>query len=177
VVAKLTALTPFLLAIDVAMLAVLRWLERLPAVSAGTGVTLGVTLALDAIAALALGLLASAAVTSPVQASLAQPMLCFPAVLFSGAILPVPVMTPLGRGISAAMPDRWAFEAIGRDLGMRELFAHGDSELGPALLGEYGSTWSIDLMIAWSVLAAFAAVFTVAAWLVLARRSGAARAG
>lgn len=173
VAAKLAALTPFLLAIDVAMLVVLRWLDRLPAVGASTAVALGVTLALDAVAALALGLLASAAVTSPVQASLALPMLCFPAVLFSGAILPVPVMAPLGRAISAAMPDRWAFEAIGRDLGLRDLFAHGDSELGPALLDEYGSTWTLDHLTAWSVLAAFAVVFAVAAWVVLERRSGA----
>ena len=38
----------------------------------------------------------SAAVKDPSQATLALPMLCFPAVLFSGAILPVHVMADAG---------------------------------------------------------------------------------
>jgi hypothetical protein len=94
--AKLTALTPVLIVIDLAMLAVLRWFDRLPALDGATTTRLAVTLALDAVAALALGLLASASVSTPAQASLALPMLCFPAVLFSGAVLPVPVMAGAG---------------------------------------------------------------------------------
>ncbi len=43
-----------------------------------------------------------------------------------------------GRGISAAMSDRWAFEAIGHDLGVRRIFADGGSALGPPLLEQYG---------------------------------------
>jgi ABC-type multidrug transport system ATPase subunit len=113
---KVTVLLPFLLVVVVAMLAVLRALDRLPTASTTTYVSLGVTLALDAAAALTLGLLTSAAVGNPSQATLALPMLCFPAVLFSGAILPVQVMAGVGAAISVAMPDRWAFEAIGHDL-------------------------------------------------------------
>ncbi len=44
---------------------------------------------LEATSALALGLLASAAVSNAAQAALALPMLCFPQVLFGGAIVPV----------------------------------------------------------------------------------------
>ena len=170
IAAKLAALTPVLVAIDVAMLGILRWLDRLPALSLSASTTLAVTLVLDAIAALALGLLASAAVTNPAQASLALPMLCFPAVLFSGAILPVPVMAPAGRWISAAMPDRWAFEAIGRDLGLRELLADADGELGSALLVEFGDTWTLSHAAAWVTLVGFAAGFAALAWWVLERR-------
>ncbi|MBW3619984.1 MAG: ATP-binding cassette domain-containing protein, partial [Actinobacteria bacterium] len=88
---KVAVLVPFLVAINVLMLIVLRALDRLPAADATTYLSLGVTLTLDATAALAIGLLASAAVRNPAQATLALPMLCFPAVLFSGAILPVHV--------------------------------------------------------------------------------------
>ncbi len=170
VLAKLAALTPILIAIDVTMLAVLVGLDRLPAADAATYATVAVTLALDALAALALGLLASALVRNAAQASLALPMLCFPAVLFSGAVLPVPVMAPLGRAISAAMPDRWAFEAIGADLGLRELLAGDPAGPGPALLTTYGDTWTGSTPSTWLVLALFAAGLAGAAWLALAHR-------
>ncbi len=100
-------------------------LDRLPAANESTYASLAVTLAVEAAAALALGLLASAAVSSPSQATLTLPMLCFPAVLFSGAIIPVPVMAWIGRAMSVGVPDRWAFEAIGVDLGVRNLFENG----------------------------------------------------
>ena len=170
IAAKLAALTPVLVLIDVAMLGVLRWLDRLPALSASATATLTITLVLDSIAALSLGLLASAAVSNPAQASLALPMLCFPAVLFSGAILPVPVMAAAGRAISAAMSDRWAFEAIGRDLGLRELLAGSDGQLGTALLGEFGDTWTIGHLSAWLTLAGFALGLALVAWAVLEAR-------
>ncbi len=170
VLAKLAALTPILLAIDVAMLGVLVVLDRLPSAGLGTYAVVAVTLGLDAVAALALGLLASALVRSPAQASLALPMLCFPAVLFSGAVLPVPVMAPVGRAISAVMPDRWAFEAIGADLGLRALLAGDHEGAGPALLTTFGSTWTIDTTEVWLILAVFIAVLTMATWVALAIR-------
>ena len=71
-----------------------------------------------AITALALGLLASAAVTDPAQATLALPMLCFPAVLFAGAVLPVSDMAAAGRAISVFVPARWGYEAVLHDLGI-----------------------------------------------------------
>ena len=177
ILAKFSALTPLLVAINVAMLVVLRRLDRLPAIPAEAFSRLTVTMALGAAAALALGLLASAAVRSPAQASLALPMLCFPAVLFSGAVLPVPVMATLGQWISAAMPDRWVFELIGKDLGLRPLFAGDPSPLGRSLLAEYGNTWDRVHGEVWALLIGFTIVLGVAAWVVLARRMGGTMAG
>jgi ABC-type multidrug transport system ATPase subunit len=166
---KVTVLLPFLLLVDVLMLAVLRALDRLPAASLTTYLTLGVTLALDAAAALALGLLTSASVGNPSQATLALPMLCFPAVLFSGAILPVHVMAGVGAAISTVMPDRWAFEAIGHDLGVRNLLLRGGSPLGAPLVRSYGSAGTAATSVYWLYLVAFIAVFLAGAWLALRR--------
>jgi ABC-type transport system involved in multi-copper enzyme maturation permease subunit len=168
---KIAVLLPFLLLVDVLMLAVLRGLDRLPSASSKTYVTLGVTLALDAAAALTLGLLTSAAVSNPAQATLALPMLCFPAVLFSGAILPVHVMAGIGAAISILMSDRWAFEALEHDLGVRHLLASGGSPLGPPLLRSYGNAGTASTGTYWLYLAVFTAVFFAGAWAVLLYRS------
>jgi len=165
--AKVSVLLPFLLVVVALMLGVLRAVDRLPAASFSTYASLGVALALDAAAALTLGLLVSAAVGNPSQATLALPMLCFPAVLFSGAILPVHVMAGVGAAISAVIPVRWAFEAIGHDLGVRDLLAHGGSPLGPPLLRAYGGACLHSHVTYWLYLAAFVAVFFAGAWLTL----------
>jgi ABC-type multidrug transport system ATPase subunit len=114
--AKVAVLGPMLLAVNVALVATLHLTDRLPSLSVGDHVALQLTMALNAGAALCLGLAASAAVTTTAQAALALPMLCFPAVLFAGAMVPVPVMATAGQTIAAAMPNRWAFEAIARHL-------------------------------------------------------------
>jgi ABC-type multidrug transport system ATPase subunit len=168
---KVAVLLPFLVVVDLLMLGVLRLLDRLPALDWPTFGSLAVTLLLDAVAALALGLLTSAAVTNPSQATLALPLLCFPAVLFSGAILPLAAMAPAGRAISAVMPDRWAFEAIGHDLGVRHLFADGGSTLGPPLLEQYGNAGTHSTGFYWLVLAGFTVVLLTAAQFALMRRS------
>src|SRR5204863_10041912 len=62
VASKVTVLVPFLLLVVVAMLAVLRMLDRLPARSLSTYASIGFGLLLCAVAALGLGLLTSAAV-------------------------------------------------------------------------------------------------------------------
>ena len=167
---KVTVLLPFLLFVIVLMLAVLVALDRLPTMSTGTYVAVGATLALDAAAALTLGLFASAGVGNAAQATLALPMLCFPAVLFSGAILPVNVMAAAGAAISVVVPVRWAFEALGHDLGVRELLAHGGSPLGPPLLEAYGDAGTETTATYWLYLAAFVLVFFAGAWLTLAYR-------
>ena len=94
---KVTILGPFLLLVVAAMLAVLRLFDRLPDRPLATYASIGTGLLLCAIAALGLGLLTSAIVSTAAQATLALPMLCFPAVLFSGAILPVHLMASGGR--------------------------------------------------------------------------------
>lgn len=170
VLSKVAVLLPFLLLVDVLMLGVLRALDRLPPASLETYGEVGVTLALDAAAALTLGLLASAAVANPSQATLALPMLCFPAVLFSGAILPVNLMAPVGKAISVVMHDRWAFEAIGNSLDVRELFANGGSALGPPLLRSYGDAGTQPLAAYWAYLATFTVLFGLACWAVLVRK-------
>lgn len=166
---KVAVLLPFLVLVDASMLVVLRALDRLPDVGLTTYVSVSVTLTLGALAALTLGLLASAAVKDPSQATLALPMLCFPAVLFSGAILPVHVMADAGRWFSVAVPVRWAFEAVGRDLEVRRLLTEGASPLGPPLVESYGSAGLEPIGTYWLYLAAFSILFFAAAWAVLAR--------
>ena len=92
VASKLTTVLPVLAAADALLLAVLRALDRLPAAGWDTYASLFLTSVLASAAALALGLLTSAAVTDPGQATLMLPLLCFPQVLFSGAFVPVPRM-------------------------------------------------------------------------------------
>jgi hypothetical protein len=96
-------------------------------------------------------------------------MLCFPAVLFSGAILPVNLMAGAGAAFSSVIPSRWAFEAIGHDLGARRILAQGGSTLGPPLLTSYGDAGTQSTGTYWLILAAFAVLFLVATWGVLLR--------
>jgi ABC-type multidrug transport system ATPase subunit len=171
VLAKATVLLPLLAVVDLLTLAVLRALDRLPAAGAATYGELFVTLLLSSAAALALGLLTSAAVADPAQAAIALPMLCFPQVLFVGAILPVPVMAVAGRVLSYPMSNRWAFEGLGHSLDVATLWALGGSPLGPPLLASYGDTFSRSVLADWAILGGFAVVFLAAAGLVLGRRA------
>jgi ABC-type multidrug transport system ATPase subunit len=162
VTSKLVVLLPLLVAVDISLFAVLRLLDRLPAADAGTWGQLGGVFLLDATAGLALGLLASALVTSPAQATLALPMLCFPQVLFSGAMVPVATMTGAGDAISRAMSDRWGFEAVARLL---ELDASdpGVRAWSGAITGGIGA--HVTILVAMTVGA------TVATMAVLSRRT------
>jgi len=167
VASKVTILVPFLLVVVVATLGVLRLLNRLPSRPLSTYASIGVGLLLCAVAALGLGLLTSASVRNVAQATLALPMLCFPAVLFSGAIVPVNLMARVGAGLSVVIPSRWAFEAIGHDLGARRILAQGGSPLGAPLLASYGHAGTQSTGTYWLILGAFAVVFLVATWGVL----------
>jgi ABC-type multidrug transport system ATPase subunit len=169
VASKVTVLVPFLLLVVVAMLAVLRLLDRLPSRPLSTYASMGFGLLLCAVAALGLGLLTSAMVGNVAQATLALPMLCFPAVLFSGAILPVHLMARAGAALSVMIPSRWAFEVIGHDLGARRILAQGGSPLGPPLLTSYGGAGAQSTATYWLVLAAFAVGLLLATWRVVAR--------
>jgi ABC-type multidrug transport system ATPase subunit len=169
VASKVTLLVPFLLVVVVSMLAVLRLLNRLPSRPLSTYASIGTDLLLCAVAALSLGLLTSASVGTVAQATLALPMLCFPAVLFAGAILPVNLMAKAGAAISFTMPSRWAFEAVGHDLGARGILAHGGSALGPPLLASFGDAGTASTGVYWTVLAGFAVLFLLATWGVLVR--------
>ena len=169
VASKVTVLVPFLLLVIVSMLGVLRLLDRLPSRPLATYASMTVSLLLCSIVALGLGLLTSAAVGNVAQATLALPMLCFPAVLFSGAILPVHLMAGPGAALSTVIPSRWAFDAIGHDLGARHILAEGGSRLGRPLLASYGDAGPLSTGTYWVILGAFAVVLLVATWGVMVR--------
>jgi hypothetical protein len=109
-------LLPVLAIVSTALLAILRATDRLPAVGARTFAGMLLTLVLVSAAGLALGLAASAAVGDAGQATLALPMLCFPQVLFAGAVVPLGQMAPAGQLMSVPLATRWAFESLGRTL-------------------------------------------------------------
>jgi len=169
VLSKVAVLLPLLAFVDLLFLVVLRLLGRLP--SAGDYGSMFVTLLLSSAAALGLGLLVSAAVSEPSQATIALPMVCFPQVLFVGAILPVPVMAVVGKWISYAMTNRWTFEALGHSLGVDGLWANGQSALGPPLLASYGTTFSHPAQLDWLILAGFTVAFLAATSLVILRKT------
>ncbi|SEE97811.1 ATP-binding cassette domain-containing protein [Streptomyces sp. Ag109_O5-10] len=177
VASKLTTTLPVLAVADALLLAVLRALDRLPAAGWDTYGSLFASSVLASAAALALGLLASAAVSEPGQATLMLPLLCFPQVLFSGAFVPVPRMTVAGKAISWAMTNRWAFEALGSGVGLESLWRAGGSPLGPPLLTSYGDSFGHPASRGWVILAGFALVFLAWTWVILVRkcRDGAAR--
>ena len=171
VASKVAVLGPVLVVICILMLGVLRVFDRLPALGLETYAEMSVTVILSAFAALALGLLTSALVSSPEQATIAMPMLCFPQVLFSGAILPVPIMAFIGKAMSVLMSDRWSFESLGHSVGLNAFFANGASPLGPPLLDQYGDSFSRPVVETWLIMTAFTVVFLAATCLVLKRKS------
>ncbi|WP_407561184.1 ATP-binding cassette domain-containing protein [Streptomyces sp. 184] len=177
VASKLTTMLPVLTLAVALLLAVLRALDRLPPAGWDTYASLFATGVLASAAALALGLLASAAVSEPGQATLMLPLLCFPQVLFSGAFVPVPRMTAGGEAISWAMTNRWAFEALGSGVGLESLWRTGASPLGPPLLASYGKSFGHPAARGWVILAGFAVLFLGLTWWVLVRkcRDGAVR--
>ena len=174
---KVVVLLPLLAAVDVLLLAALRLLDRLPALGGPDFAAMFLSLLLASAAALALGLLCSAVVSDAAQATLALPMLCFPQVLFVGAILPVPLMAPVGRWLSVAMTNRWSFEALGHGAGLAALWRDGSSPLGPPLLASYGDSFERALWPDWTVLAGFTVLLLVAAWAVLVVRCRGDRRG
>jgi ABC-type transport system involved in multi-copper enzyme maturation permease subunit len=137
-----------------------------------------VTLLLSSAAALGLGLLISAAVSEPSQATIAMPMVCFPQVLFVGAILPIPTMAVVGKWISYAMTNRWAFEGLGHSLGVAGLWANGRSPLGAPLLASYGATFTRPVSADWLILGGFTVAFLAATIaIVIGKTSVAGRSG
>ncbi|MBY8860348.1 ATP-binding cassette domain-containing protein [Nocardia sp. CA2R105] len=165
VASKVTALLPVLAGVSAVLLGVLRALGRLPAVGWGVAGFLFVTIVIEATSALALGLLASAAVSNAAQAALALPMLCFPQVLFGGAIVPVDEMALPGRLMSLGLSNRHAFEALGHDLDLDRYTATLPT------MSAYGDTFHGSIGASLIALASFAVgLMLVTVW-VLDRRS------
>ncbi len=109
---KVILLVPMLVFVNLIMVGTLAAFERLADLSTTELLMLQAALCVDSMAGLAIGLAASAAVTSATQATLALPMLCFPAVLFGGAIVAVDNMTRPGQVIAAVTSTRWSFDAV-----------------------------------------------------------------
>jgi ABC-type multidrug transport system ATPase subunit/ABC-type multidrug transport system permease subunit len=168
---KVAILLPVLVIVDALLLATLSGTGRLPALDSAAWLRLLATLVLTSSCALTLGLLASASVSAPAQATMMLPMLCFPQVLFVGAFLPVQVMAWPGRWLSFLMSNRWAFQALGNTAGIEDLWRNGSSPLGAALLESYGNTFSGSLQADWVFLAAFTLVFLAAAGIVLTAKT------
>ena len=164
VAAKIAVLVPLLAVVAAVLLSVLRALDRLPAAGWDVYASLLVTLLAEAVSALALGLLASAAVSNSAQAALALPMLCFPQVLFAGAVVPSADMATPGRLLSLGLANRYSFEALGRGLRLDQL-----TSTLPTMRA-YGDTFSGTVAYRWLVLAGFTMVFTLATVWVLRRR-------
>jgi hypothetical protein len=95
------------------------------------------------------------------QATLALPMLCFPQVLFAGAIVPVPDMAAPGQVMSVGLANRWAFESLGRALELDRLIP----------LGSHHAAFAGSPVVAWTVLAAFTVALLAATVAVVARRA------
>ncbi|SRX94745.1 ABC transporter ATP-binding protein [Rhodococcus jostii RHA1] [Mycobacterium shimoidei] len=165
VAAKAAALLPVLALVSAVLLGVLRAMGRLPSVGWDVYGLLFGTVMVEAASALALGLLASAAVTNAAQAALALPMLCFPQVLFGGAIVPVNEISAPGRWMSTVLSNRHAFEALGRDLDLDRY-----TVTLPAM-SAYRETFHGGTAASLIALASFAVVLTLATVWVLDRRS------
>jgi ABC-type multidrug transport system ATPase subunit len=164
VAAKIAVLVPLLTVVAAVLLGVLRALDRLPAAGWAVYASLLVTLVAEAVSALALGLLASAAVSNTAQAALALPMLCFPQVLFAGAVVPAAGMATPGRLLSLGLANRYSFEALGRGLRLDQL-----TRTLPTMRA-YGDTFSGTVACRWLILAGFTMVLTLATVWVLRRR-------
>ena len=166
VTAKISVLLPVLAMVTAVLLGVLRALHRLPATGWDMYAPLLGTLLLEAVSALTLGLLASAIVSNAAQAALALPMLCFPQVLFAGAVVPVSDMALPGRLLGLGLANRYSFEALGQGL-------HLDQAAAPP---SYGGTFSGAVGHRWLVLAGFT-VFSALATVWVLRRQGRVVAG
>jgi len=130
VASKLVVLAPVLAIVNIAMLGTFRAFGRLPALSPGTWVALTATLTLVSMAAVSLGLLASAAVHNPAQATLALPMLCFPQVLFAGAVVAIGEMSTGAQAMSVPLAGRWGFESLGRILDVDQMVGSEPAAVG-----------------------------------------------
>jgi hypothetical protein len=165
VASKVTALLPVLAGVSAVLLGALRALGRLPAAGWHVYASLFTTIVIESTSALALGLLASAAVSNAAQAALALPMLCFPQVLFGGAIVPVDQMATPGRLMSLVLSNRHAFDALGRELHLDRYTA-----TLPAM-SAYRDTFHGGTGASLLALASFAVALTLATVWVLHRRS------
>jgi ABC-type multidrug transport system ATPase subunit len=169
VLAKAAVLVPALVVADALVLGVFGALGRLP--EGGQFGAMLLTLLLSSVAAAALGLLVSAVVSRLSRAMIGAAAVCFPQVLFAGALLPLSAMVLVGRWLSYLMTDRWAFGALGHSMGVRALWAGGHTPMGRPFGASYGSAFDLPVWNDWLILAGFTCVFFAAAITAVARRT------
>jgi hypothetical protein len=92
-------------------------------------------------------------------------MLCFPQVLFAGAIVAVPDMAAPGQVMSVGLANRWAFESLGRALELDRLGA----TLSPS--SAHLAAFTGSPVEGWAVLAGFVGLLLAATVAVLNRRA------
>jgi hypothetical protein len=92
-------------------------------------------------------------------------------VLFSGAILPVPVMAGAGKALSWTATDKYAFNALGKSVDINSRFADSASPLGPSLLAQYGGTFSGSVMPDWAIMGGVTILLLALTCWVLSRKS------
>jgi ABC transport system ATP-binding/permease protein len=169
---KTSFLAPLLVVCVIGMTVLLWITNRLP--DRGLGdvyVPLVVTLALTALAGLALSLLISAAVnTSQLATDLLTPWIA-PQVLFAGALFAVPSMNLIGKGIAAITAVRWSFEGAVSITDLKALFAQSSSPIGEALLLQYKDSFNWAPGAYWLVLAAFIILPLLAAGIILTKKT------
>lgn len=133
IASKMTVLLPLLAVVNVAQIVAMESANRLPDLTGSDFIAIFVTLQLLSSAATVFGLHASSAVQNPAQATLALPMLCFPQVLFAGAVVPVSAMGWLAEAMSMPLAVRWGFEPLGRIL-----------DVAPAAAGEKATAGFVE---------------------------------
>ncbi len=79
---------------------------------------LWLTLVLTALAGVALGLLISAMTTNSDRATSFVPVVLIPQIIFSGAVVALDKMGPLGNAISTIMAAKWGYQTSGRILSL-----------------------------------------------------------
>jgi len=173
VLSKAALISPVLVVEEILFVLVLVLGQRLPDRDLSVYAPLMVNLWLNAFAAMAMGLCVSALTASSDQASRLVPMLLIPQLLFSGALFSVPSMSAPGQWISRAMISKWSLDSVGHVLDLNGVFMHGTSLLAPAVLKDYGDTFSANILLGWGFLVAFAAACLTLACLSLRRKTAA----
>ena len=164
--AKAAALTLVLAWPAAGMLAVLRALDRLPSAGVSVYAALLVTLTLEALAALALGLLAVSIGDGRVPGHVGAPHAVLPAGPLRRRDRPGPRHGGPGPGDEPrGWPTGWAFESLGRALGLDRLVASRSPS------SSYQAAFAGSPVEGWAVLAGFTGLLLVATVAVLQRRA------
>ena len=151
-----------LVALQVAVLAGLVLAVRpLPG---GDAALLAAVLGLAGFAAVAMGLLLSAAARSQDQATSFVPLALVPQLFFAGAIIPVEKMSGAVKVVSDLVFARWAYAASGRPLDLT-------ARLNADRASVYGDFFSVSVPLALAILVLFVAVLVGLTALVLRRQT------